>query len=94
METPGTSIPCSIYRGSKQAELYLYVRSDLDIAKLPASLLKRVGTLTQAMQIELTPERKLARVDVRKVIQSLETQGWYLQFPPDGQVRANLYFGD
>jgi uncharacterized protein YcgL (UPF0745 family) len=30
----------------------------------------------------LTPEKKLARVSVEKVAESLESQGYYLQMPP------------
>jgi uncharacterized protein len=35
-----------------------------------------------AMVLLLTPEKKLARVSVEKVVESLETQGYYLQLPP------------
>lgn len=85
---------CLIYRCSKQDEMYLYARADLNTETLPEALLKHVGTLSQVMTLSLTAERKLARVDTAKVLQSLTEKGYYLQMPPDGHIRAPLHFGD
>lgn len=34
------------------------------------------------MDLELTPERKLAKEDAGKVIESLKTKGFFVQLPP------------
>jgi uncharacterized protein YcgL (UPF0745 family) len=34
------------------------------------------------MELELTPERKLAREDARQVVANLEAHGYHLQSPP------------
>lgn len=94
VNAPDRPIPCTIYRGSRQADLYLYLRDGIEPATLPEALRARLGSLTQVMQLDLTPQRKLARVDVLGVMRQLGTQGWFLQLPPDGQIAANLYFGD
>lgn len=85
---------CLVYRCSKQDEMYLYVRSGFKIETLPEPLLKRAGRLTQVMSLTLNPQRKLARVDVGKVLEQLATNGYYLQLPPDGHIKAHLHFGD
>lgn len=85
---------CVVYRCAKQDQMYLYVRTGLPLEELPEALRRRTGQLTQVMALSLTPERKLARVDVAKVQQKLGSDGWYLQLPPDGQINAHLYFGD
>ncbi|HKY91170.1 MAG TPA: YcgL domain-containing protein [Nevskiaceae bacterium] len=85
---------CRIYRCSRQDELYLYLRADLDPAALPAPLLKKAGRLTEVMTLDLEPSRKLARVDAAKVLEGLQRHGWYLQLPPDGQLNAHLKDGD
>lgn len=85
---------CIIYRCGKQDQMYLYLRSDLKPEVLPEPLLKRIGKLTQVMSLSLTPERKLARVDVTQVRQKLAEAGYYLQMPPGGHIKAHLYFGD
>ena len=88
------STHCAIYRCGKQEEMYLYLRAGFKPEELPAPLLQRVGKLTHVMDLELTPERKLARVDVNKVAEKLRDPGYYLQMPPDGHIKGHLHFGD
>jgi uncharacterized protein len=85
---------CVVYRCSKQQEMYLYLRAGLAPETLPEPLLLRTGRLTQVMQIELSPQRKLARVDVNRVIEQLAGQGFYLQMPPNGQIQVVLNEGE
>jgi uncharacterized protein YcgL (UPF0745 family) len=88
------STECRIYRCAKQAEMYLYLRSDFPPAQLPEALQRCTGRLTEIMQLTLTPERRLARADAAKVIERLASDGWYLQMPPNAQIDPHLYFGD
>ncbi|MGB1579876.1 MAG: YcgL domain-containing protein [Nevskiales bacterium] len=85
---------CVVYRCGKQAEMYLYVRAGFALEDLPPVLAKRVGVLSEVMSLTLSKERKLARVDVKSVMQALTEQGFYLQMPPDGRIHARLYSGD
>ncbi len=87
---------CRIYRCKKQPEMYLYLRDDLepDADTIPPGLLRRTGALEFAMELDLHPGRKLARVDVIRVLEALAEQGWFLQMPPPEQVTGSLYFGD
>lgn len=89
-----SSTPCTVYRCSKQDQMYLYLREGLDPKTLPPALLTRAGQLTRVMDVQLGPDRKLARVDVQRVVERLASDGWYLQLPPDGHIRAHLHFGD
>ena len=73
---------CRIYRCSSCDGMYIYVRGDSAIDRLPAGLLKRVGKLEMVMELELHAERRLARADVEKVMEALRTQEFYLQMPP------------
>jgi hypothetical protein len=85
---------CVVYRCSKQDEMYLYVRANVKPESLPVGLLARAGRLTPVMNLTLNPGRKLARVDVSKVIEKVAGQGYYLQMPPEGRIEAPLYSGD
>lgn len=85
---------CVVYRCSRQAELYLYLREDLSPEVLPEALRARTGRLTEVMRLSLHPERRLARVEVSRVIAALAGPGWYLQLPPDGQIHGHLDDGD
>ncbi|AXQ28658.1 YcgL domain-containing protein [Solimonas sp. K1W22B-7] len=88
------STDCIVYRCGRQDEMYLYLRADLKPEDLPEALRRLTGKLTQAMQLSLAPERRLARVDVAQVLEKLAAPGYYIQMPPDGILKANLHFGD
>ena len=62
--------------------MYLYVNKEEGLSRIPEDLLKLFGKPQPAMVLLLTAEKKLARVDVEKVIESLSTQGFFLQMPP------------
>ena len=73
--------------------MYLYVHEDKTVEDLPEELIKIVKELTHVMDLELSPERKLAREDVLLVIENLEEKGFYLQMPPD-PLKLHLHYGD
>ncbi|MEQ1531428.1 MAG: YcgL domain-containing protein [Methylococcales bacterium] len=73
---------CFIYKSLKKAHLYLYIEQKDDFSKIPESLLSSFGTLEFVMDLELTPERKLAKEDVSKVLESLANKGFFVQLPP------------
>ncbi|WP_086931054.1 YcgL domain-containing protein [Agarilytica rhodophyticola] len=71
-----------IYRCKKKEGAYIYLAKGSSIDELPQALLEQTGKLELAMTMLLTPEKKLARADVAKVLESLDSQGFYLQMPP------------
>lgn len=71
-----------VFRCSKKEGAYLYVERGCDLSQLPEALFKQTGKLNSAMVIVLTPEKKLARANARRVLESLTEQGFYLQLPP------------
>jgi uncharacterized protein YcgL (UPF0745 family) len=86
-------IACVVYRCSQQQDMYVYLRADLKPADVPEALRSRTGALTAVMNLDLHPQRRLARVDVLRVIEALTTTGYFLQLPPNGAVNAKLNFG-
>ncbi|MDO7597514.1 MAG: YcgL domain-containing protein [Pseudomonadota bacterium] len=72
-----------IYKSSRKAELYIYITQRDDFSNVPQALYDSMGKEPVfVMEIELTPERKLARENVNTVINNLETKGFHLQIPP------------
>jgi uncharacterized protein len=71
-----------VYRSSKVADLYLFVDQQEGLVHVPAPLLARFGKPIEALQIELTAERKLARSDAPAVLEAIAERGYYLQLPP------------
>ena len=86
------AISCWIYRSPRKEEMYLYLRTEDDFSEIPSDLLKRFGAPAKVMQLTLTPERKLAREDVNKVMENLCLQGFHLQMPP--KIEVDLYEGE
>ncbi len=78
---------CLVFRCSHKEEMYLYLPYQDDEAALlktlPDDLLKLTGRLEKALELELTPERKLARVKIDDVLTALHDKGYYLQMPPN-----------
>ncbi len=82
-----------IYKSLKKDELYLYVLEKDDFSQVPEALLNSFGKIEFVMQLEITPERKLAREETEKVIASLQDKGFFVQMPPtiipESLVRKN-----
>lgn len=76
---------CNIYRSSKKDGTYLYVNKSRGLTCVPETLIDLFGAPREAMTLLLTPEKKLARADIRKVLAALEEQGYYLQLPPPSE---------
>jgi len=75
-------IHCSVYRSPKKEGMYLFVPKQDPFAKVPEQLLQTFGEPGHVLDLELTPERKLARANARDVLNGLAENGYYLQMPP------------
>lgn len=80
---------CVIYKGPRKADTYLYVEREDDFERVPASLLDLLGPLQKVMDLELSPDRRLAQADVGEVMDALRERGYYLQLPPGEERTVN-----
>jgi uncharacterized protein YcgL (UPF0745 family) len=78
---------CFIYKSLKKDYLYLYIAKKDDFSRVPDALVNRLGKMEFVMDLELSPERKLAREDAGKVIENLKQQGFFVQLPPQKETR-------
>ena len=82
---------CSIYKGPKKTDHYLYVEREDDFSRVPEALLDMLGKLELIMTLELSPERTLAQADIQQVKAALKNQGYYFQMPPKiYEIPANM----
>jgi len=79
-------ILCTVYRSSKERDLYLYVNRLEGLEKVPRELLDRLGTTSEVLTLKLHPARKLARARAPEVLEAIRSRGYFLQLPPDKQV--------
>jgi len=78
---------CFIYKSLKKDYLYLYIVKKDDFSKVPDALVNSLGKMEFVMDLMLSPERKLAREDVGKVIVNLKEQGFFVQLPPKKETQ-------
>ncbi len=89
-----------IFRCSNKNEMYLYLPFSAGadekelITQLPEGLQQLTGRLAKVMELEITPERKLARVDANAVLDSLKQKGYYLQMPPNEVFKKDTELHD
>jgi uncharacterized protein YcgL (UPF0745 family) len=71
-----------VYKSLRQADAYLYLRARDAFELVPEAVAARLGELAFVLEVALTPERRLARVDAALVREALAGQGWFVQLPP------------
>ena len=81
---------CAVVRSSLKDYTYIYLLAGHEYDDLPAALKKVFGEPEFVMNLELTPERKLAYEDVNQVMQNLAEKGYHLQMPPQEDLTGLL----
>jgi uncharacterized protein YcgL (UPF0745 family) len=81
---------CTVYRSDRKTETYLYLAQGRTFEDLPQQLREAFGEPAFVMRLELDADRRLARVDARRVLQHLEADGFYLQLPPEIPVEEEI----
>ena len=81
---------CYVVRSSMKDFTYIYLLEGHDFDDLPISLKKVFGEPEFVMNLELSPERKLAYEDVSEVMNNLSEKGYHLQMPPQEDVTGLL----
>lgn len=73
---------CSIYKGRKKPDTYLFVPVRDRFDHLPEAILTPLGELEHVMDLVLTPSQKMARENPVQVMRNLLTKGCHIQLPP------------
>ncbi|MBS0456416.1 MAG: YcgL domain-containing protein [Proteobacteria bacterium] len=77
-----------VYKSSRKADTYVYLRERDGFALLPEPLRDGLGALVFVLEVALTPARKLARADAAVVRAHLAERGFHVQMPPHGVGRS------
>lgn len=81
---------CYIYRCSKKPDMYIYLKDQDDFSTVPKHILKSLGETEFTLEVDITPEKKLAKEDAEKVLSNLEEHGFHLQLPSDKSIEDIL----
>lgn len=71
-----------VYKSQRRADTYVFLAEREGFGRLPEPLRTQLWPLRFVLEVELTPERTLAREDPAVVRQNLALRGFHLQFPP------------
>lgn len=83
MTTDNDPLLCTVYRSSREKELYVFVARADGLNRVPEDLRAQLGKTSEVMTLRLSAERKLARAQAAEVLDAIREQGYYLQLPPD-----------
>jgi uncharacterized protein YcgL (UPF0745 family) len=75
-------LKCEVYRSNRKAGTYLFVANADGVGNLPDELQARLGPLEWVMALDLAERKTLAATRPATVIDSIESQGFFLQLPP------------
>ena len=81
-EDPLKSREVAVYRSAKKADTYLFLPVEDDLESLPKELASLFGRAIFAMELTITPDLKMSRLNAEKVLVGLEEKGYVLQLPP------------
>lgn len=83
-----TPMLCYVYKSRLRPDTYVYLAEKDGFQALPEALRQRLGELQTVLELELTPQRRLAQADAATVLRDLAERGFYIQLPPPPEVQA------
>ena len=75
-----------VYKSLKKADTYVYLAKRDAFEQVPEALREQLGKLQFVLEVDLGPERKLAREDPAVVREHLAARGFHLQLPPASTI--------
>ena len=72
---------CYIYRCSRKPDMYIYLAEEDDFSNVPKDIFNSLGIIAFAMELEISPDRKLAKEDPVLIMENLNEHGFHLQLP-------------
>ena len=89
MVDPKKNKEIKVFKSLKKLDTYLYVDKLQNFEELPSGLRDSFGQYELVLEMELSPERKLARADTNQVLADIVLKGFYLQLPPTIDEMSN-----
>ena len=81
---------CYIYRSSRRPDLYIYLAEEDVFDNVPRGIFNTLGIVEFAMELDITPQTKLAREDTATVLRNLSEKGFHIQLPREESVEEIL----
>lgn len=79
---------CFIYRCSLKPDMYIYLAEEDVFDNIPKEIFNSLGIVEFSMELEITPDTRLAREDIETVIGNLKEHGFHIQLAGDESIEA------
>lgn len=79
---------CYIYRCNLKQDTYIYLAEEDVFDNVPKEIFNSLGIVEFSMELEMTPDTKLAREDTTTVLSNLKEHGFHIQLPGDESVET------
>lgn len=73
---------CAVYKSSRKADSYLFVKQRDCFDDVPVALMDMFGVPQLVMVFPIAKRESLGMADIQKVRAALVENGYYLQIPP------------
>ncbi|PIW59285.1 YcgL domain-containing protein [Shewanella sp. CG12_big_fil_rev_8_21_14_0_65_47_15] len=73
---------CAVYKSSRKADTYLFVKKRDCFEDVPVALMDMFGVPQLVMVFPIAKRESLGMADIHKVRAAMEDKGYYLQIPP------------
>ena len=77
-----------IYRCSNKPDMYIYLAEEDDFEPVPKAIFNSLGIVEFAMELDISPDTRLAREDTATVLKNLEENGFHIQLPSNESLEA------
>ena len=77
MVPPQKNQEIKVFKSLKKLDTYLYVDKLQNFEELPSGLRDSFGQYELVLEMELSPERMLARADANQVLSDIALKGFY-----------------
>ena len=81
---------CFIYRCTAKNDMYVYLKDQDDFSVIPKHIMKSLGETEFTLEVDITPDKKLAKEDPKTVISNLKEHGFHLQLPSEKSIEEVL----
>ncbi len=77
-----------IYRCNLKPDMYIYLAEEDVFDNVPKEIFNSLGIVEFCMELEITPDRKLAREDTKTVLNNLKEHGFHIQLPGNESIET------
>ena len=68
--------------------MYIYLAEEDVFDNVPKEIFNSLGIVEFSMELEMTPDTKLAREDTATVLSNLKEHGFHIQLPGDESIET------